>query len=259
MKFRTAILALLLSACAFAGEPSLTTPAVSTVNTRGGNWEITIGGYAWAAGMEGDVGAAGFTAPVDLSFSDIFDTLDSTATGLIDARNGPWMFQLEGLYLKNSVGISATTPGGATVAAGLTSETTRLCPLAGYRIFGDDATGIDLLAGAVYYDISNEFSITTPLGGISPESGDEWIDPIVGIRIDHAFHPDWHLIVRGDIGGFGAASDLVWQASALVSYRISDSWSAYFGYRHAAVDYTKGGFTYDAAASGPVLGIACHW
>ena len=65
--------------------------------------------------------------------------------------------------------------------------------------------------------------------------------------------------MRGDVGGFGVSSDIVWQALGLVGYNFTDSTIGYFGYRHAAVDYQNGGFIYDAATSGPIFGLAIVW
>ena len=42
-------------------------------------------------------------------------------------------------------------------------------------------------------------------------------------------------------------------------YNISESFLIFGGYRHTAVDYQNGGFVYDAAASGPILGLTIQW
>lgn len=234
---------------------SIPLAARQPVATTGGGWDVTFGLYAWTAGLDGDIGAGGRVVPVDLSFSDILDTLDMTAMGMVEIGRGRWWFQFEGMYLKNSDGGSAAMRTGATAAAKVVSETTRLEPVFGYRVFGNESTGFDLLAGAVYYDISNEIVLHLPRRSIAAESRRDWLDPIVGMRVRHRFAERWSLLARGDIGGFGVSADLAWQLNALVGYDINGRATAYAGYRHAAVDYRSGGFAYDAAASGPILGL----
>ena len=224
-----------------------------------GDWEFSLGLYGWAAGLDGTIGAAGFTMPVDLSFSEIFDSLDSSFMGLIEARRGDWMFQLEGFTLSNSLGGDAFGPLGNPIQARLNSDTTRLEGVIGYRAYDQGSTRIDLLAGAVYYDIQNTLGLLSPPGPMSVRSGDSWVDPVLGVRLDQSLGGKWNLSARGEIGGFGVQSDLLWQASALIGYRASERWSLHFGYRHAAVDYRSGGFVYDAAASGPLICLGIHW
>jgi len=63
------------------------------------------------------------------------------------------------------------------------------------------------------------------------------------------------LLVQGDIGGFGAGSDLSVSALATVNYVFSDRLSASAGYKLLDVDYDHGGHVYDAHLGGPVLGL----
>ena len=50
----------------------------------------------------------------------------------------------------------------------------------------------------------------------------------------------WRFTLRGDIGGFGVGSDLTWHALTKFTYRQSDSFSWYLGYRAIAYDYEDG-------------------
>lgn len=263
---KTSIASLIASASllavgsATAGTTAVTTtpePMMTTSTT--GDWEFTLGLYAWAAGLDGTIGAAGYTTDVDISFSDILDTLDMTAMGAFEVRRGPWMFQLEGLYLKNSDGVSGTAPNGTPVTLKLTSETTRLEPVFGYRVVDTGATKLDLVAGAVYYDISNRLIVTGGGAAASAKSQDSWWDPIVGVRVNQRFNERWSGQFRGEIGGFGVNADLVWQVIAMVGYDFTENTTGFLGYRHAAVDYQSGGFTYDAASSGPIMGLAIRF
>lgn len=248
----------LFPSSSLAGSPvvePITSPAITTTQD---DWEITLGLYVWGAGLEGDLGAAGNVAPVDISFSEILETLAMTAMGAIEFKKGRWMFELEGLYLKNSVRGIVPTAGAGPVATKLVAETTRIEPMIAYRVIDSDRTSLDLVAGAVYYDISNDISLLAagPVGGVF-SSGDGWWDPTVGLRFRYWFNDKWVASLRGEVGGFGVNADINWQVYALLGYRLNDCSTLFGGWRHAAVDYSNDrGFLYDVASSGPILGLA---
>lgn len=248
----------LLPISALQAGSSEVAPAPEIVPASDDGWEFTLGLYGWGAGLDGDIGAAGVVAPVDISFSDILDTLDMTVMGAGELRRGNWMFQLEGLYLRNSIkGVrTRALPRNRNVAlsAKLTAETTRVEAVAGYRVLDNGSTTIDLLGGAVLYDISNELTFIGPRAVRGATSGDSWVDPVVGFRINQRLGDRWMAHFRGEVGGFGVNADFLWQAYAMLGYQLTDSSVLFAGWRHAAVDYQNGGFLYDVASSGPILG-----
>lgn len=256
----TTTASLLLASQLFGGTTVVTSGASPSVTTTSDNdWYFTLGVYSWGAGLDGQIGAAGFTAPVDVSFSEILDTLDMTAMGLIEIGKGRWFFQLEGLYLQNGIRGLSSGPGGVVqVTSKLTARTTRLTPVIGYRIVDNECTKFDFLAGGTYYDISNELQIFDTRY-LNVEASEQWIDPMVGFRLNRRLGERWHFQARADVGGFGAASKISWQTLGLFGYDITDSTALFAGYRHTAVDFQKGGFLYDVSSSGPILGLAVTW
>jgi uncharacterized protein YycO len=85
----------------------------------------------------------------------------------------------------------------------------------------------------------------------------DWVDPFVGMRARYNFSNRLYAVAKADIGGFGVSSDLVWQAYGALGYHLSKSGktTVELGYKYMAVDYAKGGFTYDVAMSGVMLNI----
>lgn len=82
-----------------------------------------------------------------------------------------------------------------------------------------------------------------------------WVDPFVGFRGRYNITDNLYVAARGDIGGFGVASDLTWNAFAAFGYQWTRSFSTELGYRHLAIDYSDGGFIYDTEMSGVYLGV----
>ena len=83
----------------------------------------------------------------------------------------------------------------------------------------------------------------------------DWADPIVGLRGQWNINDKWYLAGKGDIGGFGVSSDFTWNLQATVGYNFNECVSAEIGYRYFDTDYDDGGFTYDVAQAGLLLGV----
>jgi hypothetical protein len=87
-------------------------------------------------------------------------------------------------------------------------------------------------------------------------SGDRWwVDPIVGLRTQINFTRWLFLALQGDVGGFGAGSQIAWFASGSIGFNLTRNIFAEMGYRYFFMDYDKNGLTYDAAQSGLFMGI----
>jgi hypothetical protein len=88
------------------------------------------------------------------------------------------------------------------------------------------------------------------------KSGDQWwVDPIVGLRTQVNFTRWLFLALQGDVGGFGAGSQIAWFASGSIGVNFTRNLFAEMGYRYFFMDYEKNGLTYDAAQSGLFIGI----
>ena len=87
-------------------------------------------------------------------------------------------------------------------------------------------------------------------------SGDQWwIDPIIGLRTQINFTRWLFLALQGDVGGFGAGSEIAWFASGSIGVNFTRNLFAEMGYRYFYMDYVKNGLTYDAAQSGLFMGV----
>lgn len=97
------------------------------------------------------------------------------------------------------------------------------------------------------------------LGGGSQGGNKDWVDPYVGVRVQHPLSDRWALTGYADVGGFGAGSDLTWQAAVGASYRISDRMNLKFGYRYLYVDYDKNGYVFEMTQDGLYVGLGIRF
>jgi CheY-like chemotaxis protein len=120
------------------------------------------------------------------------------------------------------------------------------------------------LAGARYNNINVELTgVGLPGDPRAVTELQAWWDPIVGGNIVIPLGEAFAFRMRGDIGGFGVASDLTWQAFPHFTWRAGRSIHLHVGYRWVYTDYETGSgttrFKYDVLSQGPQFGATIHF
>jgi hypothetical protein len=91
-------------------------------------------------------------------------------------------------------------------------------------------------------------------------SGDQWwFDPIIGMRGQVNLTRWLFLAAQGDVGGFGAGSQIAWNVQATIGVNFTRNIFGEIGYRYMYVDYTNGGFVYDMNSFGLYSGIGVRF
>ena len=221
-------------------------------------WEFSVTPYGWLAGLDGDLGTIpGFPSQeVSLSFGDILDDLDYGVFLFSSARNGPWVFFLDGSAVQTT---STERIGGPVVdSVEIQSRTSNLAFAAGRTIATSDIHNIDAYAGVRAWWLDNEFKVQTQpgtgLGTVRRSSDASWVDPLIGIAGQYVASDRWMLFGNAEIGGFGLGADLEWSLTAGATYSVNDRFGLTFGWRYLAVDYDDDGIVFDVNQSGPLIG-----
>jgi hypothetical protein len=129
-----------------------------------------------------------------------------------------------------------------------------LTPKIGYRVIDSEIVKVDALAGFRYWHFGQSLHVTAD-GVTDRFSGSQnWVDPLVGGRITANLSPKIEVTIAGDVGGWGAGSQLDYQIAGALGYRIKPSVVLQVGYRYLDVDYRSGGSIIDMATSGVVIG-----
>ena len=262
-------------------------------------WSFTITPYLWATSLSGFTTVRGRTADVDASFIDIVDRTEFPknlfqAAAVLEARKGPLSLWADIAYSKVGVTgdalrsrqFSPDIAGSIGASASLRVRLLIAELAAAYEVgrwndgFGQGgSTAIDLYAGTrVWWQQANlNLSLTGTVtiddlaiarGRAIARSGDvAWADPMIGVRLRHEFSPAVELVVRADVGGFGAGSDLSWQAIGALNLELfktaTATWSGLVGYKALFVDYEQGSgrtrYRYNMLEYGPIMGISARF
>ena len=210
-------------------------------------WSFTITPYLWAAGLDGNTAASGVGSEIDTGYSFLsLDNLDLTLAANLEARKGRWTVLLDGLYVEFSDAFDRPTVDADAEVSGSIFESSAAYPAA--RI-----AGLELVFGMRYVALESTVELTPGPEGSARES---WLDPLVGARFKHDFNDRWSVILRGDVGGFGVASELTTNLAATFGYRVTDAMTLRFGYRALQMDFEDGGFVLDATAQGYAVGLS---
>jgi hypothetical protein len=120
---------------------------------------------------------------------------------------------------------------------------------------------VDLYGGVRWWHIGLDVEASTPFGSLDYSRNEDWVDPVIGVRWAPRINDAFRLLLQGDVGGFGAASDFTWCAQAGILWDASATTSVALLYKALGVDYQTGTrgtpsfFEYDTITQGPLLGL----
>lgn len=223
-------------------------------------WHLQVSPYLWMASLEGDLATLSDlpTVDVDASFNDILDHLDLAVMLQGEVRYRRFGFLLDVAYLQLSV--DEGTPGPLFGGVDLDTDTffATLGPF--YRLVDRDRVAFDLFGGMRIWNVDTTLEFEPGiLAGRRTSDEETWVDPLVGARGSLKLLGPFSLSAAGDLGGFGAASDLTWQALGTLDFQPRSWLVVRAGYRHLDVDYDHGGFVWDVSMSGPILGASLRF
>lgn len=222
------------------------------------SWEHTLAVYMVGAALDGSTGVGDVTADVDVSFSDILDNLDMGFMFAYRGERGPWSIGFDFSFMGLEGDASGLGPAGGA-SARVESDQYIIQLDIGHAL--TERLGI---YGGVRY---TELDLDVRLEGGGPldetlerSASKNWADPVVGLRYAMPLSDRWTLVAKGDLGGFGVASDFTWQATAFAAYGIGEHAMLLLGYRHIYVDYEDGSgdrrFQWDVTTAGPAAAFA---
>jgi hypothetical protein len=204
------------------------------------------------AAIDGDASIGPLSVDVDMSISDVFDSLDMGGMAAYKIQNGTWSFTADATYMDLS---SSRSTQQGVAGARLGTQQLTVMGTVGRRI----TPNLEALFSLAYFDVAGDVEVRVLNQTLSASRGADWVDPLVGLEYRAPLSDKWTLSLRGEVGGFGIGSDLTLHGWAKVIRQNSESFSWFAGYRYIAFDYETGSGInyqrYDLAQQGPGVGI----
>jgi len=241
-------------------------------------WEFEVEPYAWVTGNYGSVTVKGRTAHITVTPIDLYQLMEDG-----NAFGAAGYFSVS--YDRFSV--FADSIGGYAEESVTETIPTKFCTLSfrakdkvtfamadfalGYRLgewslpYRRRPFTLGVYAGTRYMYFGNQLNATGGVvqgkqGSANVFESFAWADPLIGVRWSLPLLDFLSLNFRGDIGGFGASSDLIW--GLLGTVRLWVPWTpvkslhpfADLGYRATAFDRSNSLGNINLQFRGPLAG-----
>jgi hypothetical protein len=259
-----------VSTPAAAGEPSAADPAAPPTPQGGAlqistdsddQWHVSVSPYLWLAGVHGTVGAFGKDVSFRASPSDLLSHAKFGLLGAVEARRNRILTTIDMLYLRLGDDRAVPFPGLEESTANLTATVFILTPKVGIRLLNEKKLKADFLTGIRYWHFGESLQFTPFVPFLNFSKSQNWVDPLVGGRIEAGLSRKTVVTLAGDVGGWGTGSQLEYQVVGLLGYKLKPNMTLQGGYRYLYFDYQRSGAA-DAilktAMSGVVLGVTLN-
>jgi len=220
-----------------------------------GAWHLVVSPYLWFPGVHGTLGLRERTVSIHASPGDLLSNFRIGLMGTADLRHRRLVLPVDMIWIRLGDDKALPFPGLGQSSAEVRASQSVLTPKIGYRVVDRDALKVDALTGFRYWHVGQNLQFSP--SGIEFSGSLNWVDPLVGGRILAALSPKVTVTIAGDVGGWGAGSELDYQLAGLLGYRIKPSWTLQAGYRYLYVNY-RSGIIFDAATSGVMFGVSLN-
>ena len=255
----TAFLAMIATVTDAAAQPLAPQPASSDVAAS--PWRFQAAAYAWFPQLQGSISTRGETANVDVGFDTMFDLLGNgdlfASGGHFEVGYDRFSFFLDafGGTARPTSNVALGPQQGLTATGDLTMNFVFFEFGPAYRVLEWPTSGpgrpiaIDVLAGGRFMYFYQSISLRGDEGiGRYANATSQWVDPFVGGRFSVPLVGDLDVVFRGDIGGFGAGSELAWNLIGGFQYHLA--WAPFGARTSVAAVYKALDFDY-RSGSGP--------
>jgi hypothetical protein len=265
-------------------------PVATSTGKTDDDWRFGLTFYGWATSMSGSATARGNTVNINASIIDLFQKSDSVAAwdSYFEANKGRFGFYADFVWARLGIptsaaayanpirGVTLSAQANAAVTTSLTIvEAGGLYEVAKWPGADRSFTALDAYVGARYWssstqvnlDLTGNLDFSDPRLarfdrsrsiGVADSGNQQWVDPLIGLRLRHQFTPSQEIMVKADIGGFGipGSSLFSWQAAALYGY----TWQ-FDGYALAAIGGYRAlstNINFDSGTNGSALNLTLH-
>ena len=265
--------------CGAQGTTPPNTPTKSLDNQANATssddrWHVDSNSYFWLPGVRGTLSVLGRTVGIHASAIDLAKNARLGIMHSYDFSYNRFVIPVDIFFVRLKADKSLPFPGLMATTATATVNELILTPKIGYRLI-DTRTGIKVTAvtGVRYWHVGESLGFSPNPLNLNISRSQNWADPLVGANIHVPLTPKIVADIQGDVGGWGAGSQLEYQIVGLLGYKkqvnltlfrhkLPTDWTFQAGYRYLYVNWQnttgrgplRSNNILDLVTSGVVLG-----
>jgi hypothetical protein len=234
--------------------------AQSKSSSDDSGWHIAMSPYLWFPGVHGTTGKNGHNLSIHASPGDLLSNFRFGLMGAVEVRRKRLLLNTDLMWVRLEDDKPLLAPGdiGIVTTANIKGDEFLLTPKIGYRLIDEEKIKIDALTGFRYWHVGTSLNFNPSALGLSFSKSYNWVDPLVGGRIQFGLAPKVVVNILGDVGGWGTGSQLDYQFAGLLGYKIKPNVTLQAGYRYMGIDYRNSGFLFNVITSGAILGATIN-
>jgi YfaZ precursor len=245
------------------GDPAGAPPPQAAKSAPDDGWHLAVSPYLWFPGAHGTIeGPNGNGIGFHASAGDLLSHFQIGLMGAVQASHKRIVTSVDIFWIRLEDDQAIPLPpavGDGAISAKAHATEFFLAPKVGYRVIDQEKIKIDALAGLRYWHLGESLSFNPSVLGINFTGSQNFVDPIVGGRIEMALSPKIVINILGDVGGWNTGSKLEYEFAGLIGYRIKPALTLQVGYRYLNLDYVGSrGNAFDMTTDGVIFGVTIN-
>ncbi len=246
-----------------SGDPAGSPPPQAAKAAPDDGWHLAVSPYLWFPGAHGTIqGPNGNGIGFRASASDLLSHFQIGLMGAVQASHKRIVTSVDIFWIRLEDDTAIPLPpavGDGAISAKAHATEFFLDPKVGYRVIDQEKIKIDALAGLTYWHLGESLSFNPSALGINFTGSQNFVDPIVGGRIQLALSPKIVINILGDVGGWNTGSKLEYQFGGFLGYRIKPALTLQVGYRYLNLDYAGSrGTSFNMTTDGVLFGVTIN-
>lgn len=245
-----------------AGDPAGAPPQAAKSAPDDG-WHLAVSPYLWFPGVHGtavgpDDNGLGFKA----SPSDLLSHFQIGLMGAVELSHKRIVTSMDIFWIRLQDNTAIPLPpavGDGAIGAKIHMTEFFLAPKVGYRLIDQEKIKIDALAGFRFWHFGESLTFDPSTINLNFTGSQNFVDPIVGGRIQLPLSPKIVVNILGDVGGWNTGSKLEYQIVGLIGYRIKPALTLQAGWRYLNLDYQGSrGSVFNVTTAGVLFGATLN-
>jgi hypothetical protein len=223
-------------------------------------WHLAVSPYLWFPGVHGTAfGPEGNGLGFKASPSDLLSNLQIGLMGAVEVSHKRIVGSMDLFWIRLQDDRAIPVPDLGAVGANIHATEFFLAPKVGYRVIDQEKIKIDALAGFRFWHFGESLNFDPGTLNLNFNGSQNFVDPLVGGRVQLALSPKVTVNILGDVGGWNTGSKLEYQVVTLLGYRIKPALTLQAGWRYLNIDYSgKRGIVFNITTAGVLFGATLN-